>query len=50
MEYEEERNVLEEFKLKIFDEVEPNDVVYRLRVQKVITQGECERITSLVNM
>ncbi len=50
MAYEEETNVLEEFKVKIFDEVEPNDVVYRLRVQKVITEGECETITSLVNI
>ncbi len=50
MEYEEERKVLKEFKLKIFDEVEPEDVVYRLKVQEVITEGECETITKLVNI
>ncbi len=49
MEYEEERNVLKEFKVKIFKEVEPNDVVYLLRVQEVITAGECEAISKLVN-
>ncbi len=50
MESEEERNVLKEFKVKIFKEVETNDVVYLLRAQEVITEGECETITSLVNI
>ncbi len=50
MEYEKERNVLKEFKLKIFDEVEPEDVLDRLRVLEVITEGERETITKLVNI
>ncbi len=50
MAYEEERNVLKEFKLKIFKEVEPENVVYLLRAQEVITEGECETIRKLVNI